>query len=147
MPWTRADLLYRLLPPGPGIVLGISLGDRWPEIQARSDRWYTCSNRRLERREPDGSVVFSASDERDEPGDDVYSFQLDVRGQGENVETVHGIAADLRASLRERFGQWAADEMYMIYNLPPHLYDERYKLWTQLTASETSARFTVWFDI
>ena len=35
----------------------------------------------------------------------------------------------------------------MIYNLPPHLYDERYKLWTQLTASETSVRFTVWFDI
>lgn len=145
--WVRAQLLHRLLPPGDGIVLGISLGDHWSEIAKRSDRWFTCSDRRLERRDPDGSVIFQARDERDVSADDVYSFQLDVRGSGANLETVHGIAADLRASFRERFGQWAADEMYMIYNLPPHAYDTRLKLWTQVTASADSVRFTVWPDI
>lgn len=146
MSWTRADLLHRLLPPGRGIVLGISLGDLWPEIRARMDPWFTCaeSERRLEHRDPDGSVVFESRDERDEPGDDVHTFQLDVRGR---VEIIHGIAADLRASFRDRWGQRSSDETFHIFHLPPHAYDERSKLWTRVYAGGDAARLSVWTDL
>jgi hypothetical protein len=145
--WVRADLLSRLLPPGPGIVLGIGLGDRWSEIRARHDRWFTCGDRRLERVDADGTVVFEAADERDEPGDDVHGFQLDVRGHGANVEVVHGIAADLRAAFGDRYGRRSRDEIHTIYNLPPHAYDERTKLWTRVFDGGDGVRFSVWTDL
>lgn len=149
MLWTAIELREWILPPGPGIVLGISLGDRWPDVRARQEGWFAIDDRdrSLKLLQTDGEICFQAEDERDTPGDDIYGFQLDVLGRGPNRDVVERFTTDLRASFRDRLGLHGEDEMYTVYKLPPHGYDERLLLFTRAWSSENAASIRVWTDI
>jgi hypothetical protein len=153
MAWERAQLLERLLPPGPGVVLGIALGDPWSSVRDRYDRWFTLVEdlsrgiRQLERHDDASSIVFQAPDENIDPkaapSDTIDRFQLDVRAAGTtDRDAVLGVYYDLRSAFHERLGFYGDDSVHAIYNLAG-----RTKLWMRLAFGEDSARLSIWTDV
>ena len=143
MAWERTELLARVVPEGPGVVLGVALGDNWSSVRERHDRWFTLVEdtargiRQLEHHDGASSVVFQAKVEQ---ADAIESFQLDVRAAGTtDRDAVLGLYYDLRTAFNARLGFFGDDSIHAIYNL-----DGRMKLWMRLSFGEDSAWLSIW---
>ena len=143
MAWQRTELLSRLLPEGPGVVLGITLGDHWASVRERHDPWFTLVEdtargvRQLERHDGASSVVFQA---KVEEADAIAGFQLDVRAaDNTDRDAVLGLYYDLRSEFNKRLGFFGDDSIHAMYNL-----DGPSKLWMRLSFGEDSAWLAIW---